>query len=207
MRRIRSSGRCSTCLSARSAGSSTVALTFLATQHGLSISEGALLNGAQMLTQWLKWLWAPVVDVTLTPRKWYVLSTALSAVGVLAMAAVPLGPGTLGAAPRDHRRREPHQLRRRHGGRGDHRVVDAARQVGRVSAWFQAGNLGGAGLGGALGLFLVTHLPRPWMGGADHGRALHDVLRRAPLHAGAHALHAHTTSFAAVKGVVRDLEA
>ena len=39
-----------------------VALTFLATQHGLSISEGALLNGASMLTQWLKWLWAPIVD-------------------------------------------------------------------------------------------------------------------------------------------------
>src|SRR5437868_11128422 len=54
----------------------TVALTFLATKHGLSISEGALLNGAQLGTQWMKWLWAPIVDVTLTPRKWYVLSTA-----------------------------------------------------------------------------------------------------------------------------------
>src|SRR5262245_14450015 len=73
-----------------------VALTFLATQHGLSISEGALLNGAQMLSQWLKWLWAPLVDVTLTPKRWYWIATSGSALGVLAMAAVPMSPGTLG---------------------------------------------------------------------------------------------------------------
>ena len=44
-----------------------------------------------------------------------------------------------------------------------------ADQVGRVSAWFQTGNLGGAGLGGALGLFLIQHLPQPWMAGAVMG--------------------------------------
>jgi hypothetical protein len=77
-----------------------VALTFLATQHGLSISEGALLNGAALISQWLKWVWAPVVDVTLTPRKWYVLSTAASALGVFAMSVIPLGPETLGSTLR-----------------------------------------------------------------------------------------------------------
>ena len=34
----------------------TVALTFFATQHGLSITEGALIVGSQMLINWLKWL-------------------------------------------------------------------------------------------------------------------------------------------------------
>jgi len=63
----------------------SVALTFEASQHGLSISEGALLNGAQLLSQWLKWMWAPLVDATLSPRRWYVISTGLSAVGVLVM--------------------------------------------------------------------------------------------------------------------------
>ena len=42
-------------------------------------------------------------------------------------------------------------------------------QIGRVSAWFQAGNLGGTGLGGALGLFLIQKLPQPWMSGAIMG--------------------------------------
>ena len=48
----------------------TVGLTFLATRHGLSITEGALLGGASLAAQWLRWLWAPAVDITLTPRRW-----------------------------------------------------------------------------------------------------------------------------------------
>ena len=38
-----------------------VALTFLGTRHGLSISESAFLNGASMMMNWLKWIWAPLV--------------------------------------------------------------------------------------------------------------------------------------------------
>jgi MFS family permease len=34
---------------------------------------------------------------------------------------------------------------------------------GRAGGWFQAGNLGGYGLGGGLGLFLASHLQFPWM--------------------------------------------
>jgi hypothetical protein len=48
-----------------------VALTFLGTRHGLSISESAFLNGASMMMNWLKWIWAPLVDTTLTPKRWY----------------------------------------------------------------------------------------------------------------------------------------
>jgi len=36
-------------------------------------------------------------------------------------------------------------------------------QKGRAGGWFQAGNLGGSGIGGGLGLFLVDRLPSPWM--------------------------------------------
>ena len=183
----------------------TVALTFLATKHGLSISEGALLNGAQMVTQWLKWLWAPIVDITLTPRKWYVLSTAASALGILAMSMVPLGPDTLGillaiiAAA---------SLINSAVGMAVEALIAQATppdQVGRVSAWFQAGNLGGTGLGGALGLFLITHLPKPWMGGAVMGVLFMlccFALYFTPKH---DSLHENMTSLEAVKGVVRDL--
>jgi PAT family beta-lactamase induction signal transducer AmpG len=34
---------------------------------------------------------------------------------------------------------------------------------GRAAGWFQAGNLGGAGIGGGLGLLLAERLPAPWM--------------------------------------------
>src|SRR5207302_6847395 len=36
---------------------------------------------------------------------------------------------------------------------------------GRVSGWFQAGNLGGSGIGGGIGLKLLTSLHAPWQAG------------------------------------------
>lgn len=183
----------------------TVALTFLATKKGLSISEGAMLNGAQMLIQWLKWIWAPAVDVTLTPRKWYVLATSLSAAAILAMSAIPLGPSTLGvllvliAAA---------SLVNSVVGMAIEAMIGsctAPEEAGRVSAWFQAGNLGGSGLGGALGLFLVIAMPSPWMAGAIMGAlflACCGALRFTP---SVVAPHEGKGARAAVAGVVADL--
>ncbi len=183
----------------------TVALTFLATKKGLSISEGALLNGAQMLIQWLKWLWAPAVDVTLTPRKWYVLSTSLSACAILTMAAIPLGPSTLGvllvviAAA---------SLVNSVVGMAIEAMISACtppKDAGRVSAWFQAGNLGGAGLGGALGLLLVTTLPSPWMAGAIMGALFLSCCAALRFTPNVAAPHKGKGARVAVTGVVGDL--
>ncbi|HEY8074162.1 MAG TPA: MFS transporter [Labilithrix sp.] len=183
-----------------------VALTFLATKHGLSISEGALLNGASMLSQWMKWLWAPVVDVTLSARRWYVISTAASAVGVFAMAAIPLGPDTL---PRLLVVIAIASLINTVVGMSVEALMASCTppdQVGRVSAWFQVGNLGGTGLGGALGLYLVQTLPQPWMAGAIMGglfMACCLVLRFTPDVTSRHESH---DALVAVKNVVRDLK-
>lgn len=183
----------------------TVALTFLATKQGLSISEGALLNGAQMLTQWLKWTWAPVVDITLGPKRWYVLSTALSGISILAMASVPLSRdslplllGIIAAA----------SLVNSAVGMAVEAIIahtTPAEQIGRVSAWFQAGNLGGVGFGGALGLYLVVHLPAPWMAGVV--MAVLFLLCCTPLFfvPAVPAHHRGAGPLAAVKGVVGDL--
>jgi len=147
----------------------TVALTFLATQHGLSIGEGALLAGSSMLLQWLKWLWAPAVDITLSPKRWYLLSTGLSALAVFTMSVVPLDKHWLWLL-----------LLVIAAGSFINSIVGMASEamiaqltppedVGRVSSWFQAGNLGGNGLGGGLGLLLFKVLPAPWMSGAVVG--------------------------------------
>lgn len=183
----------------------TVALTFLATQHGLSIAEGALLNGAQMLTQWLKWLWAPAVDVTLTPRKWYVLSTSLSAAGVFAMSVVPLGPSTLGvllaiiAAA---------SLINTAVGMSVEAILASTTspdEVGRVSAWFQAGNLGGAGVGGGLGLLLLKTLPAPWMTGAIMAALFLACCLALVFTPTIELRHRGAGAWSAVRGVVSDL--
>jgi MFS transporter, PAT family, beta-lactamase induction signal transducer AmpG len=186
----------------------SVALTFLATRHGLSITEGALLGGAQLLSQWLKWSWAPLVDVTLTPKRWYVLATASSALGVLAMSAIPLSPerlwlllAVIAVA----------SLVNSVVGMAIEAIMAAVTppdQRGRTSAWFQAGNLGGYGVGGGVGLLLVQHLPAPWMAGALMGisfllcnlglLALPDVRSE---HAGRNVL----TAFVSVLGDIRAL--
>ena len=143
-----------------------VGLTFIATQHGLSITQGALLGGASLAAQWLRWLWAPLVDITLSPRRWYLLSNLVIAVTGVAMAAVPMTPSTLPfllaliaasgvAASLLSMAVEVMMV-----------AATTPDQIGRVSAWQQAGNLGGTGLGGGLGLYLLEHLPSPWMAGA-----------------------------------------
>jgi MFS transporter, PAT family, beta-lactamase induction signal transducer AmpG len=188
------------------AGFVTVALTFLATKHGLSISEGALLNGANMLTQWLKWLWAPIVDVTMSPRRWYVFATAASALGVLGMSIVPLGPKTLplllliiAVAS---------LINSAVGMAVEAILADATPpdQIGRVSAWFQSGNLGGQALGGALGLYLIVKLPEPWMAGAIMGTLFMLCCIALVFTPKTESHHRGNGPFAAVKGVVRDLK-
>lgn len=147
----------------------TVALTFLATRHGLSITEGAMLGGASMLSQWLKWTWAPIIDVTLTPKRWYVFSTTVSAAGVIGMSVVPLSPDTL---PLLLAIIAISSLLNSIVGMSVEAIMAAITppsEVGRTSAWFQAGNLGGNGIGGGLGLFLLQKLPAPWMAGAILG--------------------------------------
>jgi MFS family permease len=150
-------------------GFTSVALTFLATKNGLSITEGSLIIGAGLLVSWLKWLWAPLVDITLTPKKWYVISTAFSALGVWTMSVIPLNKENLGlllfviAAS---------TLLNSIVGMAVEAMIASTTphdQVGRVSAWFQAGNLGGAGVGGALGLFLMQYFTQPWIAGTIMG--------------------------------------
>jgi PAT family beta-lactamase induction signal transducer AmpG len=148
----------------------SVALTYLGTKHGLTITETSWLNGASLVSQWLKWTWAPIVDVTLTPKRWYLIGTGASALGVFGMAAVPLSQETL-----------PLLLGIITISSLLNSIVGMALEAmmaqltplseqGRTSAWFQAGNLGGSGIvGGWLGLRLLEVVPQSWMAGAVLG--------------------------------------
>ena len=144
----------------------TVGLTFIATKHGLSITQGALIGGASLAAQWLRWLWAPLVDVTLTPRRWYVLSNAFSSLTVLAMSLVDMTPATLPLLLALIAASSLATTVLAMAVEAVMTVTTPPDQFGRVSAWQTAGNLGGAGIGGGLGLFLLEHLPSPWMAGA-----------------------------------------
>jgi MFS family permease len=147
----------------------SVAMTFFATKHGLSITQGATLNFFQMLSQWMKWAWAPAVDVTLTPKRWYLIGVSASAVSVWAMSSIPISAATL---PLLLAVITIGSLLNSFVGMAIEAIMAQATppdQQGRTSAWFQAGNLGGAGMGGGLGLNLLEWLPSPWMAGGILG--------------------------------------
>jgi MFS transporter, PAT family, beta-lactamase induction signal transducer AmpG len=149
-----------------------VALAFLATRRGLSVQQGAELVAIFLVPQIWKFFLAPVADATLSRHTWYLLSAVVSAAGLFAMAAVPLGPGTfrliqgiilvtstanafLGFAV-------------------EALIAHASpiKDRGRFSGWLQAGNLGGSGIGGGLGLWLLTVLHSGWQTGLVLGGLL-----------------------------------
>lgn len=152
----------------------SVAMAFLCTRHKLTVEDGALLIASGMFPHVWKFLWAPVVDTTLTRKRWYLLSVVLCALGITGMSAIPL--------EREHL----HLLQAvivianvastflgmSVEGLMAHATPPERR--GRVGGMFQAGNLGGTGLGGGLGLWIATHVPteaspQPWISGAALG--------------------------------------
>ena len=149
-----------------------VALTFLASRHGVSITESAFLVAANALINWLKWLWSPVVDTTLSPRRWYMWSTLLAAVGVFAMSAIALGPTTLWTVIAIVIASTVASSVSAMSVEAMVALTTPAEEVGRVSGWLQAGNLGGTGLGGGIGLLLLEHMPETWMAGTVMGGLL-----------------------------------
>ena len=141
----------------------SVTLAYQLKQAGASVSQIAALVAMGMLPQTWKFFWAPVVDITLTQKRWYILAGILCATGIAAMGWFPatkvgltalssvvfltnLASTVLGMAVESLLA---------------HSTPDELK--GHASGWFQAGNLGGGGIGGGLGLFMVERLPAPWM--------------------------------------------
>jgi len=143
----------------------TITLAYLFSKSGISIAEIAGLAAINIIPQIFKFLWAPIVDTTLSLKKWYLLSTVLTAACIFATGIVPLKAANLplftlmillssfartfvsaslyGLAAHD----TPHELK------------------GQVSGFGQAGALGGAAIGGGIGLWLAQHTNFFWIPG------------------------------------------
>lgn len=135
-----------------------VTLAYQRKQAGASVEQITALASLSLLPHTWKFFWAPVVDSTLSQKKWYLLSLAVTAAGLGATGFFPATKAGLSAlsiivfltalattflgmaiesllaycAPEDLK--------------------------GRASGWFQAGNLGGYGVGGGLALVLAQRL-------------------------------------------------
>jgi len=148
------------------AGYVSVTIAFLFTKAGIPLVLVAPLIAMTLLPNILKFIWAPLVDTTLTVKTWYIISNIITAAGIMLTGILPirvaylpfmtviifissLGNTFLAMATESLAAYDtPDNLK------------------GRAGGWLQAGNLGGLGVGGGAGLWLSERLPAVWMPGA-----------------------------------------
>lgn len=147
-------------------GFTAVALGFMATRNGLTELDAAAIIAFGMAPQVVKFLWAPLCDMTLNRKAWYAMSAVVCIVGVIAMSSIPLGPATIGLMKGVVLAASLATSFLGMAVEGMIAHLTPPDDRGRAGGWLQAGNLGGNGIGGGAGLYLMTHLPQPWMAGA-----------------------------------------
>lgn len=132
-----------------------VALAYQLGEARVSTEAIAALIALSYLPQTWKVFWAPVVDLTWTRRGWYFAALLTTVAGIVAMgwygadgrAMGALTVAVLAASFASTVIGMSLESLLAHG------TPDG--QKGRAAGWFQAGNLGGGGLGGGLALWLI----------------------------------------------------
>lgn len=110
-------------------------------------------------------LWAPVIDTVGNPKMWYGLGTATVGLSILLMSVLPMTAKEI-----------PVFIALIVGSSVTSTFVSMSTEIfmantvppelrGRASGWSQAGNLGGAGIGGGIGLLLAENFAAPWISG------------------------------------------
>jgi MFS transporter, PAT family, beta-lactamase induction signal transducer AmpG len=147
----------------------TVAVVYLLTQAGISIEASADLVALSYVPHTWKFLWAPIADTTLTRKRWYLVSAVISAVGIYATGAVPADERSLSLLTAVVLIANVAVTFLAMAVESLMAYVAAENAKGRAGGWFQAGNLGGMGLGGGAGLWMAQNVPPAWIGSAALG--------------------------------------
>lgn len=146
-----------------------VTLGYLLRQAGVGVLDIAWLVSLSFWPQVLKFLWAPVVDTTLTSKRWYFLAAIASGLTLVAMGLYHPSPATFGMLTAlvllnniaiSFLGMAAENLMA-------HGASDT--EKGRAGGWYQAGNLGGQGIGGGAALWIAQHTVISWLPGASMG--------------------------------------
>ncbi len=149
----------------------TVTVAWQLAHAGIPVALVAALIATSYLPHTFKFCWAPLTDSLFTRKAWYIGACIVSALGIAATGIVPARASSLPlltavvlvanfAVTFVAMATESLMA---------YGATDA--EKGRASGWFQAGNLGGSGLGGGLGLLLAQRLGQAWMPAAILGVA------------------------------------
>ena len=151
-----------------STGYVSITLAYLLGSHGMPALAVAALIASSTFPQVWKVLWAPIVDITLTAKVWYLIGALGVGLSIIGMSVIPTPAKAMGlltlmvvvssvASSFTSMASETFMAN-----------LDPRLQ-GRASGWSQAGNFAGGGLGGGLGLYLAQHVHAQWVSGAAVG--------------------------------------
>ncbi len=143
-----------------------VTLGYLLAHAGVPVERIAALIALSYLPHTWKFAWAPIADTTLTRKTWYLIAGTLSAAGIWATGLIP---NTLAALPLLSIVVLVSNFAVTFLGMSVESLMAYGtldHEKGRAGGWFQAGNLGGQGIGGGAGVWLAQHLAVPAMSGA-----------------------------------------
>ena len=134
----------------------TVALPFLLTRNNFPVGVTAGVIAIGVSANLLRFLWGPVVDISLSLRKWFWISLTTSIITLMLLCITPFTiegtillsvivfisqvAGTFMVLPVN----------------GFMARSIEENKKGKASGWYQAGSLAGSGLGGGIGLWLAT---------------------------------------------------
>lgn len=140
------------------AGFVSVTIGYLAKQQGLGDAAIAGLVAINTLPHTFKFLWAPIPDSTFTRRGWYFVANLVSTATLLVLGFVPVTPETISSLRSLILVNSVAVTFLGMAVEGLLGHVVGAAERGSAAGWLQAGNLGGAGIGGGIALFLAQRV-------------------------------------------------
>lgn len=140
-----------------SSGFVSVALPYQLIQNDYSVAQTASIVAIATSASMLRFLWAPIVDTWLTLKKWYIISLLTCVITLLFLSITPF---TIKGAVLLTLLVFVSQLASNFmispiSGFLAHSIEESKKGI--ASGCFQGGMLAGVGLGGGLGLWLLTH--------------------------------------------------
>lgn len=142
-----------------------VTIVYLLGRAGVDPLTIGVLTGLSFVPHTFKFLYAPLVDLCLTRKQWFVMASITSALGIALLGTIPATEAGLpwlrvlvvvGNFATAFLSMAVESLMA---------YNTAPQQLGRTAGWFQAGNLGGSGLGGGLALVIAENTSLPWLPG------------------------------------------
>jgi len=141
-----------------------VTLGYLLSTHGASVTAIAALGALSLWPQVLKFLWAPLVDTTLSSKTWFAMSAAATGILMAITTFVASSPSQMGLI--DILVVLFSVTSGFNSMAADNLMAHATGpdEKGRAGGWSQAGNTGGSGLGGGAVLWLSQHAGAEYTG-------------------------------------------